>query len=145
MFWPVLTSPNLNSMRWLGLFTNKTFRKHLKLIFPHWDFIICIVSLAIVHPHFDILIFPSAFYHPHFIIRIFPSAFYHPHFIIRILSPAIHRHLVCTLQRPRPMPLCKRQPLHGTLAFEWFSFSRNRCIYDGHDRNRDTELIFIAI
>ena len=51
-------------MRWLGLFTNKTFRKHLKLIFPHRDFIICIVSLAIFHPHFVIRIFPSAFFYP---------------------------------------------------------------------------------
>ena len=52
-------------MRWLGLFTNKTFRKHCKLIFPHRDFIICIVSLAIFHPHFFIRTFPSQFYHPH--------------------------------------------------------------------------------
>ena len=43
------------------------------------DFIICIVSLTILHPHFV---------HPHFIIRIYPSAFYHPHFPIRILSSA---------------------------------------------------------
>ena len=91
MFWPVWTSPNLNSMRWLGLFTNKTFRKHRKLIFCH--FIICKVSLAIVHPHFDILIFPSAFYHPHFSIRIFLSAIRHP-------PSAIRRHPVRTLQRP---------------------------------------------
>ena len=72
------SSPDLNSMRWLGLFRNKTFRKHLKLIFPHWDFIIYIVSLEIFHPYFVIRIFPSAFYHPHFIIRIFPSAFFYP-------------------------------------------------------------------
>ena len=72
------SSPDLNSMRWLGLFTNKTFRKHLKLIFPHWDFIICIVSLAIFHPHFVIRIFPSAFYHPHFSIRHPPPS--GPHF-----------------------------------------------------------------
>ena len=65
-------------MRWLGLFTNKTFRRHLKLIFPHRDFIICIVSLAIFHPHFVIRIFPSAFYHPHFSIRIFLSYVRHP-------------------------------------------------------------------
>ena len=58
-------------MRWLGLFTNKTFRKHCKLIFPHRDFIICIVSLAIFHPHFFIRTFsipilssPSAIRHP---------------------------------------------------------------------------------
>ena len=103
-------------MRWLGLFTKKTFRKHIKLIFPHRDFIICIVSLAIFHPHlssaffhphFIIRVFPSAFYHPHFIIRIFPSAFYHPHFSIRIFPSAfffppsaIRRHPVLTLQRP---------------------------------------------
>ena len=86
MFWPVnlglnikyWSSPDLNSMRWLGLF-KKTFRKHLKLIFPHRDlYIICIVSLAIFHPHFVIRIFPSAFYHPHF-----STSFYHPHFSIR--------------------------------------------------------------
>ena len=75
-------------MRWLGLFTNKTFRKYRKLIFPHWDFIICIVSLAIVHPHFVILFLPSAFFHPHFIIRIFPSAFYHPPSAIRHPPPS---------------------------------------------------------
>ena len=71
------TSPHLNYMRWLGLFTNKTFRKH-KLIFPHRDFIICIVSLAIFHPHFSIRILSSAIFHPHFIIRIFLSAIRHP-------------------------------------------------------------------
>ena len=75
-------------MRWLGLFRNKTFRKHLELIFPLWDFIICIVSLEIsvsspfCHPHssiriFSILILSSAFLHPHFIIRIFLSAIRH--------------------------------------------------------------------
>ena len=42
---------DLNSMIWLGLFTNKTFRKHLKLIFrPHRDFIIRIFLSAIRHP-----------------------------------------------------------------------------------------------
>ena len=80
------SSPDLNSMRGLGVFTNKTFRKHLKLIFPHWDFITCIVSLAI--------------FHPHFVIRIFPSAFYHPHFSFRHAPSAIRRHPVRTLQRP---------------------------------------------
>ena len=88
-------------MRWLGLFTNKTFRKHLKLIFPHWDFIICIVSLAIFHFHFVIRIFPSAFYHPHFIIRFFPSAFYHPHFSIRHPPSAI-RHPPSAIRHPPP-------------------------------------------
>ena len=80
-------------MRWLGLFTNKIFRKHLKLIFPHRDFIICIVSLAIFHPHFLIRIFPSAFCHPQFSIRILSSAFFYP-------PSAIRRHPVRTLQRP---------------------------------------------
>ena len=61
-------------MRWLGFFKNKIFRIHLKLIFPHRDFIICIVSLAIFHPHFVIRNFPSAFYHPDFSIRHPPSA-----------------------------------------------------------------------
>ena len=78
-------------MRWLGLLTNKTFRKYRKLIFPHWDFIICLVSLAIVHPHFSIRILSSAFFHPHFIIRNFPSAFFHPHFSIRHPPPATIR------------------------------------------------------
>ena len=55
-------------------FLNKIIRKHLELIFPHKDFIICIVSLAIFHPHFIIRIFPSSFYHPHFSIRHPPSA-----------------------------------------------------------------------
>ena len=89
---------DVNSMRWLGLFTNKTFRKHRKLIFPHRDFTICIVSLAIFHPHFvirtlSIRIFPSAFYHPQFSIRILSSAFFYP-------PSAIRRHPVRTLQRP---------------------------------------------
>ena len=61
-------------MRWLGLFRNKTFRKHLKLIFPHWDFIISIVSLEIFHPYFVIRIFPSAFFYPPSAIRHPPSA-----------------------------------------------------------------------
>ena len=80
------TSTDLNSMRWLGLFKNKIFRKHLKLIFPHRDFIIFIVSLAIFHTHFS--------------IRILSSAFCHPHFVIRIFLSAIRRHPVRTLQRP---------------------------------------------
>ena len=71
------TSPDLNSMRWLGLFTNKTFRKHRKLISPDRDFIICIVSLPIFHRRFIICIFPSAFYHPQFSILILSSAFYY--------------------------------------------------------------------
>ena len=75
LYW---TSPDLNSMRWLGLFTNVTFRKDRKLNFHHRDLITCIVSLAIFHPHFVMRIF-----HPHFIIRSFSSSFYHPHFSIR--------------------------------------------------------------
>ena len=63
-------SPDPNSMRWLGLFTNKTFRKHRKLIFPHGDFIIWLHLLSVFGN------ISSAFFHPHFIIRIFPSAFY---------------------------------------------------------------------
>ena len=59
-------------MRWLGLFTNETFRKHRKLIFPHRDFIIWL------HLHSVFGNFASTFFHSHFIIRIFPSAFYHP-------------------------------------------------------------------
>ena len=93
------TSTDLNSMRWLDLFTNKIFRKHLKLIFPHRDFIICIVSLAIFHPHFVIRIFPSAFYYPHFSTRILSSAIFHPHSCFCPPS-AIRRHPVLTLQRP---------------------------------------------
>ena len=71
-------------MIWLRLFTNKTFRKHRKLIFLHRDFIICIVLLAIFHRHLS-----SAFFYPHFTVRIFPSAFYHPQFSIRIFLSAI--------------------------------------------------------
>ena len=82
------SSPDPNSMRLLGLFTNKTFKKKLELIFPHRDFIICIVSLAIFHLHFVIRILSSAFFHPHFIIRIFLSA------------SAIRRHPVRILLRP---------------------------------------------
>ena len=96
MFWPVWdwagikywSSPDLNSMRWLGLFTNKTFRKNLKLIFPHRDFIMCIVSLAIFHPHFSIRILSSAFFHPHFSIRILSSAFFYPLSAIRHPPPS---------------------------------------------------------
>ena len=80
------TSPDLNAMRWLGLFTNKTFRKHRKSIFPHRDFIIWLhlhSSLANFHPHFVIGIFPSAFYHPHFSIPILSSAFFYPPSAIR--------------------------------------------------------------
>ena len=76
-------------MRWLGLFTNKTFRKHLKLIFPHRDLIIQAFSGRGYHLHSVIGNFSSAFFHPHFPIRIFPSAFFHPHFIIRIFLSAI--------------------------------------------------------
>ena len=84
-------------MRWLGLFTNNTFRKQLKLIFPHrelssaycqWQFFIRILSSKFFHLHFSIYIFPSAFLHLYFSIRIFPSAFYHPHFINRIFPSA---------------------------------------------------------
>ena len=96
------TSPDLNSMRWLRLFANKTFRKHRKLIFLHRDFIICIVSLGIFHPHFSIRILPSPFFHPHFIIRNFPSAFFYP-------PSAIRRHPDRTLQRP---PMRRQFTLH---------------------------------
>ena len=70
-------------MRLLGLFTDKTFRKHLKLIFPQRDFIIRIVSLAIFHPHFSIRILPSAFFYPPSAIRHPPSAIRHPPSAIR--------------------------------------------------------------
>ena len=109
-------------MRWLGLFRNKTFRKHLKLIILHWDFIICIVSLEIFHPYFVIRIFPSAFYHPHFSIRIFLSAIRHP-------PSAIRRHPVLTLQRPLHKDICQQSRVqrhslvflgwHVTLARVW--------------------------
>ena len=59
---------DVNSMRWLGLFTNKTFRKHRKLIFPEGFYHL----LSIIDN------FPSTFCHPHFIMSIFLSAFYHP-------------------------------------------------------------------
>ena len=103
------TSPDLNSMTWLGLFTNKTFRK----LFPHRDLIISTVSLAIFHPHFVIRIF-----HPHFIIRLFPSTFYHPHFSIHILSsvffhphfPSAFHHLHFSIRHP-PSAI-RRQPVH---------------------------------
>ena len=85
-----------NAMRWLGLFTNKTFRKHRELISPHRDFIICIVPLAIFHPHFVLRIFSSAFFHPAFFhppsaIRPHPppcirSALYRDPFLVAILS-----------------------------------------------------------
>ena len=102
------TSTDLNSMRWLDLFTNKIFRKHLKLIFPHRDFIICIVSLAIFHPHFVIRIFPSGFYHPHFSTRILSSAIFHPHFSVRHpLSAAIRSALN---RDPSAVALIHRQP-----------------------------------
>ena len=65
-----------------------SFKKDRKLIFPHRDLIICIVSLAIFRPHFVIGISPSAFYHPHFPILILSSAFFHPHFFIRIFPSA---------------------------------------------------------
>ena len=64
--------------KWLGLFTNKPFRKHRKLIYPHMDFVICIVSLAIFHWHFVIRIFLSAIYHRHFSICILSSPFFYP-------------------------------------------------------------------
>ena len=95
-------------MRWLGLFTNKTFRKHLKLIFPRRNFIICILSLAIFHPHFVIQIFPSAFCHPNFSIRIFSSTFFHPHFVIRYFPSALYhphfsiRHPPSAIRHPPP-------------------------------------------
>ena len=71
------TSLGLNSITWPGLFTSKTVRKHRKFVSDHMDFIICILSFVICHPHFSILILSSAFCHPHFFIRILPSAFYH--------------------------------------------------------------------
>ena len=95
-FRATLNFRKFNSMRWLGLFTNKTFRKHRKLIFPGLIGILSSlssVSLAIFHPHFVIRIFLSAFYHPHFPIRILSSAFFY-------LASAIRRHPVHTLQRP---------------------------------------------
>ena len=102
------TSTDLNSMRWLGLFKNKIFRKHRKLIFPHRDFIIFIVSLAIFHTHFSIRILSSTFCHPHFVIRILSSAFF--------LS-AIRRHPVRTLQRPGSRSPDNAELGHFTLLF----------------------------
>ena len=80
-------------MRWLGLFTNETFRKDRKLNFHHRDLITCIVSLAIFHPHFVMRIFPSAFYHPQFFIPILSPAFFYP-------PSAIRCHPLRILQRP---------------------------------------------
>ena len=85
-----------------GLFTSFTVRKLRKLISPHQDFIICLLSLEIFHPqflspfflpHFSIR-FPTHFFHAHFVIRrILASAFCHPHFGIRILASAFwHPH-----------------------------------------------------
>ena len=50
--------PTFHKMAWL--FTNRAFRKHCKLTSPHRFFAICIVSLAIFHPHFFIRNPPSA-------------------------------------------------------------------------------------
>ena len=105
-------------MRWLGLFTKRTFRKHRKLFVPHMVFIICIVPLAIFHPHFSIGIFSSAIFHPHFSIRQPPLACVQPpaplkrnrggtlpdffcgeRAAVHRLT-AIRRHPVLTLQRP---------------------------------------------
>ena len=69
------------SMRWLGLFTNKTFRKHRKLVFPHGDFIIWLHLHRVTgnfSSAFSIRILSSAIFHPHFIIRFFLSAIRHP-------------------------------------------------------------------
>ena len=77
------TSPDLNAMRWLRLFTNTTSRKNRKLIFLHGDFIICIVSLEI---HVSIRILSSAFFYS-------PPAIRHP-------PSATRRNPVHTLQRP---------------------------------------------
>ena len=128
MFWPVDLWDGL-----VYLQIRLSFKKDRKLIFPHRDLIICIVSLAIFrphfvigispsafyHPHFPILILSSAFFHPHFFIRIFPSAFYHPHFFY--LPSAIRCHPVLTLQRPK-MKFCQlhfrgRNTLHRVGEF----------------------------
>lgn len=59
----VLDWPGLNSISWPGLLATKTVRNYRKLIFPHKDFIICILSLAIFHLRFIIRILASSFYH----------------------------------------------------------------------------------
>ena len=100
-----------------------------KLIFPHRDFIICIVSskffIRVCHPHF---------FHPHFIIRIFPSAFYHPHFSIRHPPSAIRRHPVLTLQRPHFDIICdlllNRRTATWNLSVNYFMESA--CVRDFH-------------
>ena len=58
------TSPGVNSISWPGLLATKTARNYRKLIFPHEDFIICILSLAIFQMRFIIRILASSFYHP---------------------------------------------------------------------------------
>ena len=63
----------------------------LNLIFPHRDFIICRVSLAIFQLHFSIRILSSAFCHPHFVIRILSSAFFYPPSAIRHPPSAVIR------------------------------------------------------
>ena len=47
----------INSIRWPGLFTSKTVRKHRKFIPPYKEFIIRILSFVIFHPHISIRIF----------------------------------------------------------------------------------------
>ena len=111
------SSPDLNSMRWLGLFTTKTFRKHIKLIFPHRDFIICIASSRRSVEEAIIGMVSLAIFHPHFSIRIFPSAFFYP-------PSAIRRHPVRTLQRPDLfMHVDIKQNFHGNLNGFLVAFS----------------------
>ena len=117
-------------MRWLGLFTNKTFRKHLKLIFPHRDLFICIVSLAIFYPHFVIRIFPSAFYHPHFSIHFLSSAIFHPHFILLIFLSAIRhppsaiRHPPSAIRHPPPSAAIRSSLYRDPTMTRWDRFAR---------------------
>ena len=75
------------------------------------DFIICIVSLTILHPHFSIRILTSAFIHLHFIVRIFPSVFYHPHFSVRHPPSATIRPLFTATPSAAIRPLFTETPL----------------------------------
>ena len=82
------------------IFTELQFHHHsFILIFPHRDFIICRVSLAIFHPHFSIGILSSAFFYPPSTIRHPPSAIRHPPSAIRHPPSAI-RHPPSAIRHP---------------------------------------------
>ena len=94
---------------------------------------VCIVSLAIFHPHFVILIFPSTFYHPHFSILNLSLAFYHLHFSICNFPSAFYHPPSAAIRSALyrdPIFWVNSKLGEGAYALLWHAFLfKTRCLF----------------